>query len=181
MITPNAVTSIRLLLLIPLFLAGVAGGPEGSWLAVTLYLLAGATDVVDGQLARRTGQVSLSGAMLDLIADRLLKLTALAVLAVDGGLSGAWLLPMLILFGRDLVVATLTEHLPGKLGIYVSPAEKVKIAFQFTGPALLMAPDLGWNHTAGRWALVVSAALALLILTDYIGRARRALAAEKAA
>jgi cardiolipin synthase len=179
-ITPNAVTAIRLLLLIPLYVAGVAGGPRGSWLALALYLLAGATDVVDGQLARRTGQVSLCGAMLDLIADRLLKLTALAVLAVDGGLSGVWLLPILILFGRDIVVATFNEHLPGRLGIYVSPAEKVKIAFQFAGPALLLAPDLGWNHTAGRWALLISAILGCLILTDYIGRARRALEAVKA-
>lgn len=179
-ITPNAVTSVRLLLLPPLLFAGLMAGPEGSWLAVALYLLAGATDVVDGQLARRTGQVSLSGAMLDLIADRLLKLTAMAVLVVDGGLSGLWVLPILVLFGRDIVVATFNEHLPGRLGIYVSPAEKMKIAFQFAGPALLLAPDLGWNHAAGRWSLLVSAVLAVLILYDYIGRAGRALNAIKA-
>lgn len=70
---PNAVTTVRLLC-VPLFLWLVLRGPHHrDWYPAALLLGAlGATDGVDGFIARRFDQISTLGKVLDPIADRLL-------------------------------------------------------------------------------------------------------------
>ncbi|PPG33671.1 hypothetical protein C5E10_07565 [Pseudoclavibacter sp. RFBG4] len=66
---PNAISVARLLVFVPLTIWLAADGRE---LAATLSLAAfGATDWIDGFLARRLGQVSRVGEVLDPVADRL--------------------------------------------------------------------------------------------------------------
>jgi cardiolipin synthase len=77
---PNALSFVRILL-IPLFVTLLAG--EGTRLAG--FVLMGAvlsTDWVDGVIARRTGQVTELGKVLDPVADRLAVITALVTLVV---------------------------------------------------------------------------------------------------
>jgi cardiolipin synthase len=176
----NSVTSLRILLAAPLYLLlGGCGGPAGWW-PLVVFLLAGFTDITDGFLARRLNEVSAAGAMLDLIADRLLTLTVVAGLVVGGALSGWGALAGVVLIARDVIVSSLNEALPGKLAIRVSPIERVKITLQFLGFGLLMAPPF-WSpgpdislRQLGAWALMLSAALALVTLADYARRAARA-------
>lgn len=77
---PNLLSFLRILM-IPVFVALIAHhGTEGAGL-----LLLGAvvsTDWVDGTIARRTGQVSELGKVLDPVADRLALAAALVVLVV---------------------------------------------------------------------------------------------------
>ena len=175
----NLVTALRIVLLAPLAWLIWRGGDAGRWLALGVFLLAGLTDVVDGRLARRLGEVSAAGALLDLIADRLLTLTTILALVGAGAVSGWGLAAAWVLVARDIVVASFGETLPGRLGVKVSPLERVKIAFQFLGLALLIAPrltpagvDLG---AAGGLCLAGAALLALITLADYSARAVRAL------
>jgi CDP-diacylglycerol--glycerol-3-phosphate 3-phosphatidyltransferase len=178
----NTVTSLRIVLLIPLcaLLVLSPSDPTARWAALAVFLLAGFTDVVDGFLARRLNEVSVFGAMLDLIADRLLTTTALLALMAGGVLQGWPLLAGGVLIGRDLVVASLNEALPGRLAIRVTPLERVKITFQFLGLGLLIAPEIAtaaWpaaSHAFGGWAIVASALLAIVTLADYVTRAVRA-------
>lgn len=66
---PNAISVVRLLVFVPLTIWLAADGRE---LAATVSLAAfGATDWIDGFLARRLGQVSRVGEILDPVADRL--------------------------------------------------------------------------------------------------------------
>ena len=77
---PNALSFVRILL-IPLFVTLLTG--EGTRLAG--FVLMGAvlsTDWVDGVIARRTGQVTELGKVLDPVADRLAVITALVTLVV---------------------------------------------------------------------------------------------------
>jgi cardiolipin synthase (CMP-forming) len=77
---PNALSFVRILL-IPVFVTLLAG--EGTRLAG--FVLMGAvlsTDWVDGVIARRTGQVTELGKVLDPVADRLAVITALVTLVV---------------------------------------------------------------------------------------------------
>ena len=81
---PNVVTTIRLLC-VPLFLWLLLRGPgHRGWYPAALLLGAlGATDGVDGFVARRFGQVSTLGKVLDPIADRLLlAAAALSIIAL---------------------------------------------------------------------------------------------------
>ncbi len=66
---PNLVTFLRLAG-VPLFLWLVLSGGHDAW-AVVVLAVGGTTDWVDGFLARRLGQVSRLGELLDPLADRL--------------------------------------------------------------------------------------------------------------
>ena len=95
---PNAVTAARLLLMPVCAYLLVVG--EYGW-GLVLTAVVGSTDWVDGWLARRTGQVSRLGQLLDPLADRLLIVSVAIALVVQGVVP--WQAAALIL-ARDLVL-----------------------------------------------------------------------------
>jgi phosphatidylglycerophosphate synthase len=168
----NLVTASRLVLAIPLFLCLIAGNDAARWAALAILALAGLTDVVDGRIARALNQVSPLGAMLYLVADRALTATLAVGLIAGGDLQGPWGAAALVLLGRDLAVASFGEASKGRAKFPVTALERVKIALQFAGFGLLVAPVLAaWQHDVGRWTLAGSAALALFTLVGYGRRA----------
>jgi cardiolipin synthase len=105
---PNAFTLVRLLCL-PLFLYLLFGLEERAAAALLLGAL-GATDWVDGYLARRLGQVSEFGKIFDPTVDRLLFIVALTAIMIDGSMPvwfGVVLLAREVLVGSMMAVATL--------------------------------------------------------------------------
>lgn len=107
------ITVLRILL-IPVFAlfalyygASVAVGTPEAWLrwaAVGTFVLAAVTDAFDGMVARRLGQVSRLGALLDPIADKGLLLTGVIVLSVsDWPRSLPLWFPVLVI-ARDIVI-----------------------------------------------------------------------------
>ncbi len=168
--TANLVTAIRIALLPPLF-SLILASPSGSWPALAVFLLAGLTDAVDGRLARALNQVSRFGAMLDLLADRLLTLTILVGLIASGSLKGVFLVAGLTLIARDLIVASFGEAV-ANLGIKVSRIEIVKITLQFLSFGLLLSPAIfgyfGIDQLQfGRYLLLFSAVLTCVTLIAY--------------
>jgi CDP-diacylglycerol--glycerol-3-phosphate 3-phosphatidyltransferase len=95
---PNAVTLLRLLLM-PVCAWLLATGRFGWGIALTAVV--GSTDWVDGWLARRTGQVSRLGQLLDPLADRLLIASVALALVVQGVVP--WQAAVLLV-ARDLVL-----------------------------------------------------------------------------
>jgi cardiolipin synthase len=97
---PNLITGLRLLLIPPflwLLLQGRYGG------ALALFLLAGASDGVDGFLARHYGWRSQLGAVLDPLADKLLMLSAYLALGWLAALP--WWLVAVVLARDGIIVA----------------------------------------------------------------------------
>ncbi len=83
---PNALTVFRFAL-IPLFVVMLlADDGAGSWSTAALFALAGATDQVDGWLARRWRVESQFGKVADPLADRLMIDAAVVLLWLDGRL-----------------------------------------------------------------------------------------------
>jgi CDP-diacylglycerol--glycerol-3-phosphate 3-phosphatidyltransferase len=83
---PNALTVVRFAL-IPLFVAMMLGDDgSGSWATAAVFALAGATDQVDGWLARRWKVESEFGKYADPLADRLMIDAAVVLLWLDGRL-----------------------------------------------------------------------------------------------
>jgi cardiolipin synthase len=95
---PNAVTLVRLLLM-PVCAYLLATGRYGWGIALTAVV--GSTDWVDGWLARRTGQVSRLGQLLDPLADRLLIASVAIALVVREVVP--WQAAVLLV-ARDLVL-----------------------------------------------------------------------------
>ncbi len=101
--TANQITLLRMFL-IPAFVILVVYGHLG-W-ALTVFVVAGVTDALDGLIARRSGQKTKLGAWLDPAADKLLLVTTFLVLTWPGlGLANRlpiWLTVLII--SRDVFI-----------------------------------------------------------------------------
>ena len=95
---PNLLSIFRILL-VPAFAAAFFRGGENSHLWSTgIFLLAGLTDVVDGYIARRFGQITMLGRFLDPLADKLMVMTALVCCTI-GGVIPLW--AVLLFAGKE--------------------------------------------------------------------------------
>ncbi len=98
------VTAARIVL-IPAVMALILVDDEGGrYWAFALYLVAAATDSLDGWLARSRGEVTVAGAFLDPLADKLLVSGALLCLVEVGDVS-AWI--VMIIITREFAVTGL--------------------------------------------------------------------------
>ena len=93
---PNALSLLRLFM-VPLVVVLLLAGSDA--LGAAFFVLAAATDFLDGRIARRAGPTRL-GRILDPVADRLMLSSVAVVLAVRG-LLPAWAVAILV--GRDLL------------------------------------------------------------------------------
>ena len=95
---PNAITVVRVVLVAP---CGWLLWQDAVLEALALIAIAGASDAVDGILARRFDWRTRFGALADPAADKLLVLVVIGVLAIKG-LVPLWL--VVIVVGRDVVI-----------------------------------------------------------------------------
>ena len=110
---PNALTLLRIFF-VPLLVAALVQGNvevdlglftiNNEMLALCIFLAAAATDLLDGYLARRWGQVTTVGTLLDPIADKLLVSSALVAL-VQVRVVPAWM--TIIIIGREFAISGL--------------------------------------------------------------------------
>lgn len=147
---PNIITVSRLLL-VPLFLWLLFSRDNRAAAAVVLAVM-GATDWVDGQVARRWGQVSELGKILDPAADRLVLVIAVVAITVDGS-APLWLsIPVLV---REVIMFAAVSTLAA-LG-----ARRIDVTFVGkAGTFLLMAafPLLLLGNSTVSWASLAEAA-----------------------
>jgi cardiolipin synthase len=149
---PNLITLVRLGCL-PLFVWLLLG--EGDQVAAA-WLLAGlgATDWVDGYVARHFDQVSTVGKVLDPVADRLLFLTAIVAIIIDGAAPLWFCIAVLV---REAVVAGATLLLAalGARRIDVTWYGKAgTFGLMFAFPLFLAgSSSVWWNDAAeiGAW------------------------------
>ncbi|MEI3377925.1 MAG: CDP-alcohol phosphatidyltransferase family protein [Coriobacteriales bacterium] len=148
---PNVITLVRLLLL-PLFLWLLFATPYHI-AALVVYAVAASTDWVDGQVARRTHQVSKLGKLFDPFVDRLLIAVGVIAIFILGRLP-LWILVYLIV--RDLCLLLGGRYLLSRCGkvppvVYVG---KFATAFIMIGFCLLLlglpqVPGLGLAGAPG--------------------------------
>jgi len=141
---PNLLTLSRIAA-IPLVIATFyIPSPYGPWIGCGLFALAGFTDWLDGQLARRWEQQSELGRFLDPIADKLLVAAILFMLAALQRISAAALFPALVILAREILVSGLREHLATlKVHVPSSRLAKWKTGIQMTAIGLLLIGDAG--------------------------------------
>lgn len=131
---PTLLTFSRIFL-IPFFVIITPGSP---YLGIAIFLVASLTDFLDGYLARRSGQITTFGIILDPIADKFLVISAL-ILLVDMVRLSAWM--AIIIIVREFVVTALRVVALSK--DIVIPAEtggKLKTTAQMTSIVLLLLP-----------------------------------------
>lgn len=191
---PNVISFIRLCL-VPVFFVLLMNGYN--LVATLLYALAAGTDWVDGQIARRTNQVSKLGQLLDPAVDRILMISGVLGLFLVGRLP-LWII--LVVIVRDLFLLVGGACLIKRFRIRVAVVYPGKVAttLLFIGFAGLLLnwpllPGLGivdvawlpgFNADAcswGIWFVYAGLVLALATTVYYIASALRQLREAKGA
>ncbi|WP_457744859.1 CDP-diacylglycerol--glycerol-3-phosphate 3-phosphatidyltransferase [Sulfurimonas sp.] len=153
---PNFLASIRILLAPLMFWiilnpqVFTNNGFDVSWnyyFASLLFVLASATDFFDGFIAREWNQMTMLGAILDPLADKMLTLAAFLGLMVTGDAS-AWAIYIIIV--RELFITGLrTVAVSENISVKASWAGKTKTVFQMIAIGFLLmhwpfASELLW-------------------------------------
>jgi len=171
LVTPaNGVTVFRVLLTPILLLSILDAGP--SWPAAALGLVLGATDGLDGWLARRHGTTR-SGAFLDPLADKFLVLGAMAALVVKGRF---WWVPVTVIGVREIAMSCYRVVM-GQRGVSI-PARrsaKLKTICQEAAVGFALLPLTADDHR-WLWLGLLWVAVGLTVLTglQYMADARQA-------
>jgi CDP-diacylglycerol--glycerol-3-phosphate 3-phosphatidyltransferase len=128
---PIIITFSRILIILPFILIA----PQNRFAGAVIFSIAAITDYFDGYLARKTGQVTKLGILLDPIADKLLVISAL-ILLVDIEMIPAWIAIVIIV--REFIVTGL-RFVALSMDIVI-PAEmggKIKVGFQIASIIIL--------------------------------------------
>jgi len=165
---PNLLTLSRIFL-VPLLVAALLAEPGDGWrrlipawremFALAVFLAAAATDFIDGYLARRWGQITTVGMLLDPIADKLL-ISAALVSLVDIHRVPAWM--VILIVGREFAVSGL-RSIAAASGYTIQASElgKTKMVSQVAAIALVIAgiryPALNQLGLIGMWLVVIFA------------------------
>jgi CDP-diacylglycerol--glycerol-3-phosphate 3-phosphatidyltransferase len=148
----NAISVLRLLLAIPLFLM-IVDDPS-SWTALAFWVVLSATDGVDGWLARRQGTTR-SGAFLDPLADKVLVLGAMWALV---GAEVWSAVPVTIITVREVAISLFRSYWARRgLAVPATKGGKLKTAVQTLAVALALLPPLadhGWIAVSVLWLAV---------------------------
>lgn len=167
----NVVTMVRLVL-VPLVVAALLADEHGGWrfVAFALFVLAAATDKLDGWLARSRDQVTDWGKLVDPIADKALIGATLVTLSALGDL--AWWVTIVILV-RELGITALRLAVLRYVVIPASRGGKVKTVLQSVAIGLFLLPleRLPDAATDTAWVVMV-VALTVTVVTgaDYVRR-----------
>jgi cardiolipin synthase len=134
---PNAISLARIVLT-PFFVALIVD-PDTTTVGLCLFAAVVATDWVDGTIARRTGQVSEIGKVLDPVADRLALASGIVALAIRGVLP-VWAAALII--ARDAVVLL--------AGLVVLMRRRVRIDVRWIGKVatfslMVAVPAISWG------------------------------------
>ncbi len=164
---PNLLTLIRIFL-VPLLVAALVQQNfrlhwgdtvllGNDFFALTVFIAAASTDLLDGYLARRWKQVTTVGTLLDPVADKLL-ISAALISLVEIRLLPGWM--VILIISREFAVSGL-RSIASAEGYPIKAGElgKSKMLFQVMGVTLVMLsirwPGLRAWALASMWAVVI--------------------------
>lgn len=187
---PNKLTILRIAM-IPVFMAFffLTMIPYNYFIAAIVFVLAAATDFLDGYIARKYHLVTNLGKFLDPIADKVLVSTALILmLTVDAILPPLFSIAVAVILARELIVSGFRMVAASRgLVLAADKIGKVKTVFQDLAIFVLLAgydffgvfdssPDsVNPINVAGLVLLVIAAVLTIWSGVSYIFKNREVL------
>lgn len=137
-------------------------------LAGIIFIIAAATDFLDGYLARKLNLVTDFGKVLDAIADKMLVNGVLIILAVDSQISV--IVPVVVII-RDIAVDSIKMIAGQKNGaVGASWTGKFKTAFMLVGLSLLFFGNLPfelWNLRVADFMILIATVLSVVSGVQY--------------
>ncbi|HMU56547.1 MAG TPA: CDP-diacylglycerol--glycerol-3-phosphate 3-phosphatidyltransferase [Nitrospira sp.] len=168
---PNFITLFRILLIPVFVMLFITPTEDRSLSAAVIFVVAAVTDLLDGYVARRTGQITRLGKLLDPIADKLLVLSALILLVNVDRVSA---LVAILVIAREVAVTGIRAIAAGE-GMIISAETtgKYKMALQVVAITMLIlegteVSELGNLHLAGIVTLYLSLVLGYVSGGQYV-------------
>lgn len=170
---PNKLTVMRVVAVpffVVLMLAPICGQPcEGwaKWTALALFIVAALTDLLDGKLARKYGQVTNFGKFMDPLADKLLVCSALICLVELERMPG-WI--AIIIIAREFVISGI-RLIAADDGVVISASKwgKFKTVFQMIMVGFMIG-NLPIFDILTQILMWIALALTVISLADYIAK-----------
>ena len=175
---PNYLTWSRVWIIPVIAVLVVMPGGWTNYLSALLFCLVALTDWLDGYLARKWQVQSDFGAFLDPVADKLLVVVLLILLAVQAP-SFLMLVSVIIIVSREIVISALREWMAG-MGmrdvVQVAPIGKLKTTLQMIALLFLLVANPGNAlYIFGLVVLVAAAVVTLLSMIQYLLAAAKSL------
>lgn len=134
---PNALTLVRFILVGVMAFVFLGGNPIG---AMVIYLVAAATDLVDGYIARKLNQISNVGKVMDPIADKLMTITALVCMLLQQYLTVGVLI-VIIAKETLMIIGGILIYFVFKKVVYANLYGKIAAGAYFLAIVLLFLHD----------------------------------------
>lgn len=165
---PNKLTVLRVCM-VPVFVFFMLWnglGSAGRYVAAVIFILASATDWLDGYLARKNNLVTDFGKFMDPIADKLLVCSALICLVEQGSLA-AWM--VIIIIGREFIISGFRLVASDK-GVVIAASYwgKFKTVSQMIMVILLILDLGGVFNTIALVITWIALILTVISLVDYL-------------
>lgn len=163
---PNKLTMFRVIL-IPFFIVFllVPVTPYDKWIALSIFIVASLTDLLDGKIARKYNLVTNFGKFMDPLADKLLVCSALICL-IELDRIPSWM--VILIIAREFVISGF-RLIAADNGVVIAASYfgKFKTTFQMLAVCLMIAdiPALSLVTDIVLWAAVV---LTVISLADYL-------------
>lgn len=176
----NLITIARILL-VPVFVTAYwLPGEPARLVAFVIFCVAGATDALDGLVARKFNQPSDFGRMLDPIADKILVAVALMLLVNDnvfdnfklyaGVPSIVRLIPAIVILSREILVSGLREFLAGAaVSVPVTRVAKFKTTIQMVAIGAMILGPIAERFIPGSVGFAYALLWIAAALTVYTG------------
>lgn len=138
------------------------------YVTLAIFLLACATDFLDGYLARIWRVQSKFGRLFDPVADKLAILSAFVMLVYVGRITGPCVACVVVIVCREVLVSGMREFLiAAGISLPVSGMGKLKTVMQMTATGVLIVGDGGTVTRVGEFLLWVAAALSVWSMYRY--------------
>ena len=139
-------STLRILLIVPIIILTSFQSSLFNYFSLLLFIIAGLTDYLDGYIARKTNTETPLGALLDLLADKLL-VCIILIWLIFLNPSIFYIIPALIIITRELVISSLRQFLLEKKNLKdlkVSYIAKRKTTMQIICISLIIiSPEFG--------------------------------------
>ena len=158
---PNGLTLVRFVLVGVMAWFFLNNNPLA---AMAIYIIAAATDLVDGYIARRFNQISNVGKVFDPIADKLMTVTALVCMFLRGFLTPG-VLTVVIIKEALMVVGGALIYFVFKKVVYANLYGKISAAAYFLAIMLLFLHEYVQPYDA--WFMYLAVAMNVISMLQY--------------
>lgn len=161
---PNIITSIRLILLIPLSYYLTKGNYQT---ALIIFFIAGFSDALDGFLAKKFNWVSRFGSILDPIADKALLVVTMAILTLNEKID---LLLFIVVTLRDIYIVLGAYYYYKKIGPFQMQPSLISKFNMFAEVLLVTAilVSLGYIPFSGDWIYALTILVYITVIASTI-------------